>query len=85
MLSMFPNIRGKMIKAVLNLYVSILKCIGCTPFEINQYVIRTVTTIRYLRVGKTVQIVYCKSIVNHFYLGKVRTHKEKFFRYAGNV
>ena len=47
MLSMFPNIRGKMIKAALNLYISILKCIDCTPFEINQYVIRAVTKIIY--------------------------------------
>ena len=38
-----------MIKAALNLYVSILKCIDCTPFpfEINQYVIRAVTKIIY--------------------------------------
>ena len=36
-----------MIKAGLNLYVSILKCIDCTPFEITQYVIRAVTKIIY--------------------------------------
>ena len=65
MLSMFPNIRGKMIKEALNLYVSILKCIDCTPFEINQYVIRAVTKI-ILRVGITVRIVYCKCL--RFYL-----------------
>ena len=47
MLSMFPNIRGKMIKEALNLYVSILKCIDCTPFEINQYVIKAVSKIIY--------------------------------------
>ena len=45
MLSMFLNIRGKMIKAALNLYIPILKWIDWTPFEINQYVIRAVTKI----------------------------------------
>ena len=44
---MFPNIRGKIIKAALNVYASILKCIDCTPFRINQYVIRAVTKIIY--------------------------------------
>ena len=47
MLNMFLNIRGKMIKVTLNLYVSILKCIDCTPFEINQYVIKAVSKIIY--------------------------------------
>ena len=45
MLSMFLNIRGKMIKAAMNLYIPILKWIDWTPFEINQYVIRAVTKI----------------------------------------
>ena len=44
---MFPNIRGEMIKAALNLYVSILKCIDRTPFEINQYIISVVIKIIY--------------------------------------
>ena len=44
---MFPNIRGEMIKAALKLYVLVSKCIDCTPFEINQYVVRAVTKIIY--------------------------------------
>ena len=44
---MFPNIGRKKLKAALNLYVLILKCVNCTPFEINQYVIRAVTEIIY--------------------------------------
>ena len=47
MLYIFPNIHGKMIKAVLNLYVSILKRIDCTFFEINQYFIKAATKIIY--------------------------------------
>ena len=43
----FHCIRGKMIKAALNLYISILKCVDCTPFEINQNVIRAVNKIIY--------------------------------------
>ena len=44
---MFSYIRGKMMKKVLNLFVLILKCIDCTPFKINQYVIRAVNKIVY--------------------------------------
>ena len=47
MLSVLSNIRVKLINETLNLYVSILKCIDYSPFEIKQYVIRSITKIIY--------------------------------------
>ena len=80
------NIRGKMIKAAFNLYVSVLKWIDYFSFEINQYVItaeRLIIYKDYLRVGITVQIVFCKYF--RFYLAKMGTHKEKLSRQARHV
>lgn len=70
---MFPNIHGKVITAALNLYVSVLKRIDCTLFEINQYVIKAVTSIIY-ELEKLLKESIVSSFV--FYLVKVRTYKK---------